>query len=146
MPLVRILARMEGEGIALAPQVRSRQQIQPIKRRPSTRTFSELGRLPLTPAILPTPMYHKPPIPQLEKPSSDVFFPLQVLKDQRGPLEARLRQLAAKAHLAAGMTFDLNSPKDVSEVLFQHLNLPPPPCAFSNQNQRHPSTKKEVRA
>eukprot|EP00198_Chlamydomonas_reinhardtii_P012144 XP_001701481.1 DNA polymerase theta [Chlamydomonas reinhardtii] len=87
MPLVRILARMEGEGIALAPQV---------------------------------------------------------LKDQRGPLEARLRQLAAKAHLAAGMTFDLNSPKDVSEVLFQHLNLPPPPCAFSNQNQRHPSTKKEV--
>ena len=35
----------------------------------------------------------------------------QVLRDQRGPLEARLRQLAHKAHLAAGMTFDLNSPK-----------------------------------
>ncbi|GIL88385.1 hypothetical protein Vretifemale_16356, partial [Volvox reticuliferus] len=68
----------------------------------------------------------------------------QVLRDQRGPLLARLRQLAHKAHLAAGMTFDLNSPKDVSVVLFQHLGLPPPPCAFTNQHQKHPSTKKEV--
>ncbi|GFR45959.1 hypothetical protein Agub_g7428, partial [Astrephomene gubernaculifera] len=68
----------------------------------------------------------------------------QVLRDQRAPLEARLRQLAHKAHVAAGMTFDLNSPKDVSEVLFQHLGLPPPPCAFTNQHQKHPSTKKEV--
>ncbi|KXZ52413.1 hypothetical protein GPECTOR_9g457 [Gonium pectorale] len=67
-----------------------------------------------------------------------------VLRSQRGPLEARLRQLAHKAHVAAGMTFDLNSPKDVSEVLFQHLNLPAPPCAFTSQHQKHPSTKKEV--
>ncbi len=35
----------------------------------------------------------------------------KLLRDQRGPLEARLRQLAHKAHVAAGMTFDLNSPK-----------------------------------
>jgi DNA polymerase I len=48
-----------------------------------------------------------------------------VLKNAEHELKNRLRDLENKAHDSAGFTFNLASPKQVSEVLFNKLSLPP---------------------
>lgn len=53
-------------------------------------------------------------------------FDPTVFVRQRAPLQQRLLQLEAKACKAARRDFDLKSPKQVSEVLFNTLKLEPP--------------------
>ncbi|BAL83213.1 putative DNA polymerase I [Selenomonas ruminantium subsp. lactilytica TAM6421] len=46
--------------------------------------------------------------------------------DKKGrELESRLESLQADIHLLAGMEFNINSPKQLGEVLFERLELPP---------------------
>ncbi|KAL3691255.1 hypothetical protein R1sor_004906 [Riccia sorocarpa] len=57
-------------------------------------------------------------------------------------LEQRLRQLEAKAHRLAGISFTLSLPADVANVLFKHLKLPVP--AGCPKGKHHPSTNKQT--
>ena len=45
---------------------------------------------------------------------------------------------------AAGGPFDVASPKEVREVLFERLRLPVPACAMK-PGRKHPSTDQEAR-
>ncbi|KAG1658665.1 hypothetical protein FOA52_007871 [Chlamydomonas sp. UWO 241] len=64
---------------------------------------------------------------------------------ERQPIVQRLKQVKAEAERrAAPYVFDINSPKQVSGLLFEHLKLPVPPQA--QQNGKYPSTGKAVLA
>ncbi|KAL2622687.1 hypothetical protein R1flu_002892 [Riccia fluitans] len=57
-------------------------------------------------------------------------------------LEQRLRELEAKAHRLAGISFSLSLPADVANVLYKHLKLPVP--AGCPMGKHHPSTNKQT--
>ena len=59
------------------------------------------------------------------------------------PLERYIKALQAQAVKLAGMSFSLDSPKEVSQVLFEHLKLPVPPNSDALKGGL-PSTKSEV--
>ncbi len=69
---------------------------------------------------------------------------VEVLCAQQAPLDRYIKALQAQAVKLAGMSFSLDSPKEVSQVLFEHLKLPVPPNSESLKGGL-PSTKSEVR-
>lgn len=60
------------------------------------------------------------------------------------PLERRIAELEELIQAQAGCTFNLDSAKEVGEVLFERLRLKVPACALKG-NSRQPSTSHEVR-
>ncbi len=55
-----------------------------------------------------------------------------------------MAELDALMERAAGGAFDVASPKEVREVLFERLRLPVPACAMK-PGRKHPSTDQEAR-
>jgi DNA polymerase-1 len=53
-----------------------------------------------------------------------VLVDRELLRVQSAELEARMRELAAEAHAAAGGDFNLDSPKQLQELLFVKLGIP----------------------
>ena len=62
----------------------------------------------------------------------------------QAPLERYIKALQAQAVKLAGVPFSLDSPKEVSQVLFEHLKLPVPPNTDLLKGGL-PSTRSEVR-
>jgi len=71
---------------------------------------------------------------QLERPLSKVLADMELegvavseeaLKKMGVDLEERLAELESDIHKLAGVDFNINSPKQLGEVLFEKLNLPP---------------------
>jgi len=62
------------------------------------------------------------------------------LHAQSGELAARMRQLVALAHAQAGTAFNIDSPKQLREVLFEKLGLP----ALRKTPTGQPSTAEDV--
>ena len=65
-----------------------------------------------------------------------------LLRQQSGQLGARLQQLEAEAHELAGQAFNLGSPKQLGEILFDKLELP----VLRKTPKGAPSTAEEVLA
>lgn len=65
-----------------------------------------------------------------------------LLRQQSGQLGERLQQLEAEAHELAGQTFNLGSPKQLGEMLFDKLELP----VLRKTPKGAPSTAEEVLA
>ena len=70
---------------------------------------------------------------EIEQPLIGVLFRMEhhgvlvdggVLKAQGGEITARLAGLEADAHLLAGQPFNLDSPKQLQEILFEKMDLP----------------------
>ena len=55
-----------------------------------------------------------------------------------------MAELDVLIEAAAGGPFDVASPKEVREVLFERLQLPVPACAMK-PGRKHPSTDQEAR-
>jgi DNA polymerase-1 len=53
-----------------------------------------------------------------------VLVDRELLRIQSAELAARMRELAAEAHVAAGGDFNLDSPKQLQEILFVKLGIP----------------------
>ncbi|MEF8733709.1 MAG: DNA polymerase I [Candidatus Accumulibacter meliphilus] len=53
-----------------------------------------------------------------------VLIDAQLLSEQSGEIGKRLLELEAQAHAAAGQPFNVNSPKQLAEILFGTLGLP----------------------
>ncbi|KFB76546.1 MAG: DNA polymerase I [Candidatus Accumulibacter cognatus] len=69
-----------------------------------------------------------------------VLIDAELLKQQSHEIGKRLLELEAKAHVAAGQPFNLNSPKQLAEILFDKLGLPVKRKTASGT----PSTDEEV--
>jgi DNA polymerase-1 len=85
---------------------------------------------------------------QLEKVVFDIEFPLisvlakmeiegipidkEYLKEMEVSLEKKLNDLQAFIHQSVGQTFNIDSPKQLSEILFQQLHLPNPKKGSTN--------------
>ncbi|MDG2943435.1 DNA polymerase I [Exercitatus varius] len=69
-----------------------------------------------------------------------VLIDAQALKIQSREFGARLAELEAKAYEIAGESFNLASPKQLQEILFNKLNLP----VLQKTPKGEPSTKEEV--
>ena len=63
-----------------------------------------------------------------------------MLREQSRELGRRLRDIEAQAHEAAGMIFNLDSPKQIQEILFERLRLP----ATERTPKGQPSTAESV--
>ena len=74
--------------------------------------------------------------------SEGMPFDPALCASQRGSVERRLSELEQKSFQAAGQEFSLRSVKDVTRILFEELQLPPPPSAHQGKHQL--STKQEV--
>ncbi|GMH38125.1 hypothetical protein BSKO_06009 [Bryopsis sp. KO-2023] len=72
-----------------------------------------------------------------------VPFDPRICNAQEKPLQRRLEQLEKQSFDMAGRTFNLDSPKDVSDILFCTLNLDPPANAKKMKGQAI-STRAEV--
>eukprot|EP00798_Chlamydomonas_sp_ICE-L_P002968 gene2968-12977_t len=92
------------------------------------------------------------PLTQIEMPVVSVLVGMEevgmcldpnVFISQRGPLEKRLGQLELNAFRQAGCKFNMASPKEVSTLLFNSLNLPVPPNAKQLKNGQY-STSADV--
>ncbi|PWH15885.1 MAG: DNA polymerase I [Anaerolineae bacterium] len=70
-----------------------------------------------------------------------ICLDVQRLRELSKELEARLKAIEAQIYAAAGTTFNLNSPPQLSEVLFNRLRIAPP-----NRNQRTASGFYSTRA
>lgn len=79
----------------------------------------------------------------LDLPIVLIKIPLPSPNAQR-PLERRVAELDLLIEAAAGGPFDVASPKEVREVLFERLRLPVPACAMK-PGRKHPSTDQEAR-
>jgi DNA polymerase-1 len=64
----------------------------------------------------------------------------ELLARQSGELEQRLQELEAQAHDLAGQPFNLGSPKQIGEILFEKLSLP----VIKKTPKGAPSTAEEV--
>ncbi len=58
-----------------------------------------------------------------------MFLDTQRLETQRKDLQEKLEKIKKSIYEEAGETFNLNSPKQLSVILFEKLNLPKPPRA-----------------
>ena len=65
-----------------------------------------------------------------------------MLRRQSAELAERLREIEREAHSAAGQTFNLDSPKQIQEILFQKLGLP----VLRRTPTGQPSTSEDVLA
>jgi len=70
---------------------------------------------------------------EIEMPTRDILFRMErngvlidaaLLAQQSKELGQRLMELEAQAHAAAGQPFNVNSPKQLAEILFEKLGLP----------------------
>jgi len=68
------------------------------------------------------------------------FVDRELLRIQSGELAKRLAELEADAHKSAGQPFNLDSPKQLQEILFNKLNLP----AMRKTRTGQPSTAEDV--
>ncbi len=71
-----------------------------------------------------------------------VLIDRALLKQQSGELAKRLAELEAGAHASAGQPFNLDSPKQLQEILFTKLGLP----ARQKTRTGQPSTSEDVLA
>ncbi|MGH8203932.1 MAG: DNA polymerase I, partial [Steroidobacteraceae bacterium] len=71
-----------------------------------------------------------------------VLIDRALLKQQSGELAKRLAELEAEAHASAGQPFNLDSPKQLQEILFTKLGLP----ARQKTRTGQPSTSEDVLA
>ncbi|MCB1624679.1 MAG: DNA polymerase I, partial [Pseudomonadales bacterium] len=78
---------------------------------PSLRRLYEEIEQPLVPVLL-----------QME--TTGVLIDRKMLRSQSGELAQRLQELQAEAHTEAGQEFNLDSPKQLQQILFEKLNLP----------------------
>ncbi len=76
----------------------------------------------------------------LEMEHRGVFIDRELLKKQSGELAIRLAELEADAHRSAGQPFNLDSPKQLQEILFTKQGLPVRQKTRTGQ----PSTAEEV--
>ncbi|MFN3612911.1 DNA polymerase, partial [Tepidimonas sp.] len=67
---------------------------------------------------------------EIELPIAEILFRMErhgvlidsrALAEQSAALGRRLVEIEAEAHRLAGRTFNLNSPKQLAEILFDHL-------------------------
>lgn len=86
---------------------------------------------------------------QIELPIAEILFRMerhgvlidcQALAEQSAALGRRLREIEAQAHQLAGVAFNLNSPKQLAEILFERLALP----VLKKTPSGTPSTDEEV--
>ncbi len=86
---------------------------------------------------------------ELEQPLSRVLLAMEqrgvlvdaaLLKKQSGELGARIQQIAAQAHQVAGGEFNLDSPKQLQQILFEKLQLP----VIRKTPKGQPSTAEDV--
>jgi len=68
----------------------------------------------------------------------------QALAAQSRTLDAELAQLSGRVFALAGAEFNINSPKQLSEVLFEKLGLKPPPAARKTMKTKATSTAADV--
>jgi DNA polymerase-1 len=71
-----------------------------------------------------------------------VLIDRQMLADQSHELAERMRELEAEAHRLAGSPFNLGSPKQLQQILFQQLELP----VLRKTPKGQPSTAEDVLA
>ncbi|HKX39428.1 MAG TPA: DNA polymerase I, partial [Burkholderiales bacterium] len=71
-----------------------------------------------------------------------VLIDRALLKQQSGELAKRLAELEAEAHASAGQPFNLDSPRQLQEILFTKLGLP----ARQKTRTGQPSTSEDVLA
>jgi len=98
-----------------------------IEEVPSLRRLYEEIEQPLVPVLLD--MEH-----------TGVLIDVAMLKQQSHELSKKLLELQARAHAAAGGPFNVDSPKQLQEVLFGKLGLPPRRKTAKGQ----PSTAEDV--
>ncbi|KAK9835520.1 hypothetical protein WJX74_002208 [Apatococcus lobatus] len=72
-----------------------------------------------------------------------IAIDVAVLRSVRAPLDRYIKALQTQAVKLAGITFSLDSPKEVSQILFERLKLPVPPNSDALKGGL-PSTKSEV--
>lgn len=94
---------------------------------PSLKEVYEKIEMPLIPVLV-----------EMER--RGVWIDKQMLQNQSKELHQRLTLLEASAHELAGEPFNLNSPKQLQEILFQRLNLP----VFEKTPTGQPSTSESV--
>ncbi|HUF23664.1 MAG TPA: DNA polymerase I [Vicinamibacterales bacterium] len=66
------------------------------------------------------------------------------LAGQSRSLDAELAQLSGRIFALAGLAFNINSPRQLSEVLFEKLGLKPPPAARRTMKTKATSTAADV--
>ncbi|MFN3885115.1 MAG: DNA polymerase I, partial [Rhodocyclaceae bacterium] len=88
---------------------------------------------------------------EIELPIAEILFRMErhgvlidsaALAEQSAALGQRLREIEAEAHRLAGQPFNLNSPKQLAEILFERLGLP----VIKKTPSGTPSTDEEVLA
>ncbi len=77
---------------------------------PLRRLFEEV-EIPLVPVLS-----------QMER--NGVLVDVQLLRQQSRELEEKIREIEREAHQVAGEVFNLGSPKQIREILYDRLNLP----------------------
>jgi DNA polymerase-1 len=82
-----------------------------LERIPSLRKLYREVEQPLVPVLL-----------QMEE--TGVLLDRAMLKEQSGELAKKMKELEEKAHTLAGGPFNLGSPKQLQEILFNQLGLP----------------------
>ncbi|HPF27229.1 MAG TPA: DNA polymerase I [Steroidobacteraceae bacterium] len=72
--------------------------------------------------------------------ATGVLIDREMLKVQSGELTKRLQELQGEAHAAAGQEFNLDSPKQLQQILFEKLQLP----VMRKTPKGQPSTAEDV--
>ena len=88
-----------------------------------THLWGEIGKIPRLRDLYCD--IEQPLVPVLlDMEETGVLLDRAMLKQQSGELADRMKQLEEKAHALAGMPFNLGSPKQLQEILFNELRLP----------------------
>ena len=88
-----------------------REQLEPGLDEMNLRALYEEIDLPLTPVLA-----------DMER--AGIKVDRETLRKMSSEMETRLNELTARIYQAAGMEFNINSPKQLGEILFEKLNLP----------------------